>query len=109
MKPVRYDLEIYKGATFSRAFTFKNRATKQPIDLTGYTPKAQIRPAENSAILSKEFVLTISGGTVTMQLSASDTAELAPGVQAWDLKLSDNGNVTYWIRGKVLITGRVTA
>jgi len=108
MKPVQYDLEIYKGSSFSRAFTFKNKKTHQVIDLTGYTPKAQIRPAENSEVLSKEFTMSVSGGTVTMQLSASDTAELQPGIQAWDFKLTDEGNVKYWIRGKVLITGRVT-
>lgn len=107
-RPAHYNLTIYKGESFYHAFTFKNRRTKELIDLSGYAPKAQIRPTKNNPVLSKEFTLSIVGGTVVMRMSAADTAELDPGVEAWDLKLSDAGSVKYWIEGEVIINGRVT-
>lgn len=113
MKPVRQDLEIYKGETWEQSFKFSRKVgqIKQPIDLSGYTVKSQIRPADNSPILTAEFTVSREDaeGLVYIALTSEQTASLPVGIQAWDLKLIDTNNVTnYWIKGQVVISGRVT-
>ena len=112
MQPVRYDLEVYKGQTWEQSFTFLNDGeTPTPIDLTGSTAKAEIRPADNSPVLTASFVVSKedASGIVYLALTSEQTASLPAGVQAWDLKIIDtNDVVNYWVKGKVVITGRVT-
>lgn len=112
MQPVRYDLQIYKGQTWEQSFTFKTAGTTPtPIDLTGATVRAQIRPSDNSQILTAEFTVSNEGtsGVVYLALTSEITATLPVGTQAWDLKVTDaNDVVNYWVKGNVIITGRVT-
>lgn len=106
---VRYDLEIYKGATYRKTAWFKQN--KQPIDLTGYSAKAQIRPSLNSETLTVELTVEIDleEGAITMGIEPEITATLPQSIQEWDLQVIDpDGIVYYYIYGKVYIIGRVT-
>ena len=108
-EPVRQDLTCYKGQTYSQDLYFKKN--KQVLPLTGITAKSQIRPSENSAILTAEFQVTVydSAGMVTLFLSDEVTAAIAPGSYAYDLKFVDgNEIVKYWVKGQFIVTGRVT-
>lgn len=105
----RYDLQIYKGATYRKTAWFKQNG--KPFDLTGYTAAAQIRPSVNSDILTSDIAceIDLAAAAVSLGLSAEQTALLPAGIQEWDLKMIDqNGNVAYYVYGKVFITGRVT-
>ena len=107
--PVRKDLTCYKGQTYSQDMYFKQNS--QPVDLTGIIAKAQIRPSENSETLTAEFSCGIVPveGKLTLSLAADVTAELAPGFYAWDLQMTDSNDlVQYWIKGKFIVSGRVT-
>lgn len=105
----RYDLQIYRGATYRKSAWFKQNG--KTYDLTGYTAAAQIRPSVNSTVLTSDITceIDLSEGAVSLGLTAEQTALLPPGIQEWDLKMIDpNGNVAYYVYGKVFITGRVT-
>lgn len=105
--PTNADLTCYKGQTYEQNFHFKQR--KEPMDLSGLTARAQIRPYENARNLTAEFDVTIGdGGKVTLELSSATTAKIAPGTYVWDLKMTENENVRYWIKGHFIVSGRVT-
>lgn len=110
-KPVRRDLTLYKGQTYSQNIYFKYKATKEPIPLDGITAKAKVRPSNNSNILIAELVCTVyaAEGKVNLSLTDEVTALIPDGIFAWDLKMTDeSGNVAYYIKGKFLVDGRVT-
>ena len=109
VQPVRHDLQCYKGQTWSQdIFILQNRL---PVDLSGITAKAEIRPSENSPVLTAEMRVTVYGseGKINLFLGSSRTAVIKPGFYAWDLKGVDGQDeVTYWIKGQFVVTGRVT-
>lgn len=110
-KPVRRDLTLYKGQTYSQNIYFKYKQTHDPIPLDGITAKAKIRPSNNSTILIAEFDCTVyaSEGKVNLSLDTGTTALIPDGIYAWDLKMTDeSGNVAYYVKGKVIVDGRVT-
>ena len=108
-KPLRADLKCYKGQTYLQNIYFT--CNKQPIDLTGYTAKAEVRPSENSQILTATLACSVdeSAGKVTMYLSDATTAELQDGFYNWDLKMkSETDVIGYWLAGQFVVSGRVT-
>ncbi len=108
-KPLRADLKCYKGQTYLQNIYFT--CNKQPIDLTGYVAKAEVRPSENSKILTATMSCSVdeSAGKVTLYLGESITAELKDGFYNWDLKMkSETDTVGYWLAGQFIVSGRVT-
>lgn len=109
MEPVRKDLTCYKGQTYRQNLYFKQNGEVYP--LTGITAKAEIRPRENSTNLIAEFSITVAEeeGRITLFLDAPTTASIAPGFYYYDLKaVNESEEVQYWIKGKFIVTGRVT-
>ena len=109
MLPAEHTLYCYKGQTYSQNCYFKQN--KQPIDLSGITATAQIRPAENDPDLIAAFDITVEGsaGKVSLRLSDEVTAEICPGAYFWDLRMEDGqGEVGYYVKGKFIVNGRVT-
>ena len=107
--PVIKDLYCYKGQTYEQNIYFKRDG--QPIDLTGVTVTSQIRPGENSEILTADFDVAVAGseGKVSLRLSDAVTATLWSSVYYWDMRAVDgHDTVVYWIRGKFIVSGRVT-
>ena len=106
--PAEHDLTCYKGQTYEQNLYFKQRG--QPVDLTGITAKAQIRPEENSTTLIAEFAVTIDAeaGKISLGLTDTVTAAIRDGVYFWDLKAVSDSAVRYWVRGKFIVSGRVT-
>lgn len=107
--PVYHDLYCYRGQTFRQSLYFKENGS--PIDLTGNTFKAEVRPMENSPILTAEMNVTLwaKDGTVVLMIPAEVTATFQKGFGYWDLKATDeHGDVQYWIKGKFIVNGRIT-
>ena len=105
----RYDLEIYRGASYLKDIWIK--IDGELLDLTDFIAKAQIRPSENSQVLTSELTCTIyaNEGRIRLSLTSAETAEIDKGIYHWDFKLTDNfGYVFYWIYGQVFVDGRVT-
>lgn len=109
MKPAEHTLYCYKGQTYSQNCYFKQQG--QPIDLTGITFRSQIRPEENSQTLTAEFAILMDAeaGKVSLNLTDAQTAALCDGVYFWDMKAVDGADIVkYWVRGKFIVSGRVT-
>ncbi len=114
--PVVYDLDIYQGDTIENYFRIRGKtASGQPgpyINLTGTTPKAEIRVNESSAIVMATFTCalddqTVSPGGVTLKLSHAQTLTISNGV--WDLQFINSlGEVRTYLRGSVTVYKEVT-
>ena len=105
----RYDFVVMRGATMSRALCLKKDGA--PLDLTGWTGKAQVRPAPESPELVCEMELEFvpEEGKVRMVIQADVTAEIDPGVYAWDIRLTDvDGSVRYYLGGVFRLLPTVT-
>lgn len=110
------DLVIEQGADFEREIVWKD-GDGEPIPITGYEARAQVRQSFSSAspelsFSSEDESIVIDGpaGKVTLNASAEDTAALdlpRPGV--WDLELVDpDGAVTRLIGGTVSLSREAT-
>lgn len=86
------------------------------MDLTGLTPKAQIRPTVDSNNVTAEFVCTLSNQTVAatkggvlLYIPSSVTSTFTSGSFVWDFQLTDAvGDVNTYMAGTVIVTGDVT-
>ena len=106
---------IEQGATFGQTLTLKD-SSDALINLTGYT-SAQMDLKENPEASSNVITLTTgnsrialggSAGTVTLTISATDTANLTAGDGVYDLEIVSGGGVvtrllegTYSIRRNI--------
>lgn len=108
------DLCIPQGATFSRVIRYK--ADGANVNLTGYTARMQIRPTAASATTTLSLTtengriaLGGSAGTITLNISATDTAAITAGRYVYDLELvSAGGIVTRLLQGIVTVSANVT-
>jgi hypothetical protein len=114
MPAARHDLLIEKGSTFRLEVTWKDSAGA-PVDLDGYSAKAQVRKSYTS-----EPVLTFDsadnsielgdGGKITLLASATQTSALPiSSMCVWDLELTSAGDeVTRLLEGEVSFSEEVT-
>lgn len=118
MAAFKVNINILQGETFTRVDTWKAGAPNYtPVDLTGCTARMQIRTAVESAEVVLELStdngrITLGGaaGTITMRLTAAETAALPPRLQAvYDLEIvHSNGDVRRLMAGKVSVSPEVT-
>ena len=112
-----YDLVIRRGDTYNVEFTWQD-SDGNPIDLTGYTARMQIRAKVSSpdppAVDVTEgagIVLGGAAGTVTVELTPEQTGD---GLQdcksgVYDVELTSSiGTVTTIIGGRVSFIDQVT-
>lgn len=107
---------ISRGATFIFAFTYKNKSTGLPVDLTGYSAKSQGRDLEgvlltgfDCSTTNGKIVLGGPAGTVSMEVDKTDTADMDPDEGVWDFFLIDPDDKAFKIvKGKVEIETSVT-
>lgn len=109
-----YDLSVIRGESFEMDITFCEliENVRVPIDLTGVTAKAEIRPMPGSKKLLASFDIEIIPveGNVLLQLTREDTLNLQKGWYAWDL-LMENANEAlskYILGGKFRVKNHVT-
>lgn len=111
----KLDLYIEQGATFLKSLLWKT-SDDDPIDLTDYTARMQIREKlkdENPVIeLTTENNRIILGGeegTITLTISADDTSDLTIKKGVYDLELvSGGGVVTRLLEGAITVAPEVT-
>jgi hypothetical protein len=111
--PSEYDLNIYRGDTYSWQFNLWQDAAKTiPYDLTNTTVKSEIRDKSGgSAIVALTSTVgspLVNSIVLTLSAAASGTVPVAGGV--WDLQLTKTttGWVTTVVWGKVIVTDDVT-
>lgn len=118
--PAVRDITIYQGDTYSLTFRVRSRNTDGTagayLDLTGCTPKAQLRTAPSSTSVVAEFTATLlnqadvnTRGGVTISLSHAQTTALTYDSMAWDVQLTyPTGDVQTFLRGKAILIYEVT-
>lgn len=111
----KYDIICDQGATFNRVLTWQD-SNGDPINLTGYTAKMQIRPEASSStttlsLTTENSRISLGGaaGTITLTIAAADTAAVTAGQYVYDLELvSGAGTVTRLVMGSFLNRPEVT-
>lgn len=117
------DLLIQQGETFSRTITLTdNQTVPVPINLTGYTARASIRPTADNATVTADFVCTFdpdrTTGVIVISLTDTVTAGIATtgkgffdklAKYTWDMEIvSAGGAVTRILNGIVNVSPEVT-
>lgn len=110
-----YDFEIEQGTTFNKEFIWKD-VNGDPVNLSGYTARMQVRGTVSSAdvllsMTTENSRITLGGaaGTIDLDLTAADTAGITWRRGVYDLELvSSNGTVTRLLQGVITISREVT-
>jgi hypothetical protein len=109
-----YNFTINQGATFSRVITWKDESGDE-VDLTGYTARLMVRtslaaPEPFITLTTENGGITLGGaaGTITLSISATDTAAISENAGFYDLEMILGSVVTRLLQGAVSISREVT-
>jgi len=111
MEPGVYNFTIPQGATFSRVITWRDSANAL-INLSGYTARMKAKNGAGTLLnLTNGSGLTLGGalGTITIELSAAETAALNFENARYDLELVNGANVTRLLEGTIKLSRETTA
>lgn len=106
------DLTIPQGGTWSCTLEYFEDDEETPRPLTGFsTGKAQIRDRAGGTLLGEMTVdVDVDAGTVTLSMTAEETAALTRG-GSYDVALIHDDGVTVnlpFVEGAVILDTRVT-
>lgn len=113
------NLLIQQGETFSRLITIED-SLGVPINLTGYTARAQIRLTAQSTTIAASFLCTFdadrSTGKITISLTDTQTSAITAtgdtysvlSTYTWDLEIIVGSTVTRLLNGTVTVSPEVT-
>jgi hypothetical protein len=104
------ELTIDQGATYNNIINVTD-ANGAGLDLTGYTVRSEMRKSYYSTTyypFSLSFI-NAANGSISMVMSAANTASLSPGRYVYDVELEDNlGNISRIFEGIVTVLPNVT-
>ena len=122
----KYSFTIEQGATVDFEIAYKD-SSGNPIDLTGYQARMQLRPSPGSDILYLTLLsslkadgtgLNLSGsgglkpptsGTIGVYISAVSSSQLNFDLASYDLEIASSNNVvTRLLEGKVKLSQEIT-
>lgn len=106
---------IEQGATFGQTLTLKD-STGAVINLTGFTGSMSLKqnPSDTATVITlttSNSRMTMGGtaGTITLSISATDTAALEADDGVYDLEITSGGSlVTRLIEGTYSIRRNIT-
>lgn len=110
---LHYDIRLNQGETSSLIFPVLDQFGA-PVNITGWTGKAQIRSAPGIPTVLYEWSatagnLTVAGTTVTLRVAAADSSAWTWCSGEYDLILTDtNGNVYRIAEGAVTVDPAIT-
>lgn len=107
---IKSNLILDQGSTFTTTVEVTDE-NDDPIDLTNYTGAGQIRKHYTSSNATS-FSVSLGGaaGTITLGLTATQTANLVAGRYVFDVELTSTGPgaVSRILEGIVTVTPQVT-
>lgn len=115
MSAAKLNLLIEQGANFSQRLIWTD-SDQNPIDLTGYTARMQIREkVESDTVLLElttengRIILNQEPGTIDLEINSLDSESLPAGKAVYDLELISSTNfVTRLLKGGIDIDPEVT-
>ena len=106
MSPGSCPITVYRGDTWAMSVAVTD-AAGNPIDLTGWQVRAQIRGGD-TWLVDIDAVVVDDGQRISLSLSPEKTADL-PGGGVWDLEtVEPGGMVRTLLAGPVRLTEDVT-
>jgi len=109
-----YNFTMDQGSTWTVSLVYKD-SDGNPIDLTGYTAKMQLRRKFDSATAALTLAtggqgIVITGPTGTIAITATDeqTEAIDAGLYVYDLDLNNAGIITRLIQGQATVSAEVT-
>lgn len=118
MAAFKVKLAFLQGEDFTQAFTWKQGpvSTATPVNLTGYTARAQFRAtlADSTVLLTLTtenggIVLGGSAGTITLVVSAAVTAAMTWKAAVFDLEMvAPGGTIRRLMSGTASVSPEVT-
>jgi tRNA threonylcarbamoyladenosine modification (KEOPS) complex Pcc1 subunit len=107
-----YNPSLDQGATWEKVLTWKTGATPSPVNLTGYTARMTMKSngADDFSLTTENGRIALGGtaGTVTLSISAADTATLSAQGYEYDLELVNGAYVKRLVEGVITVTRNVT-
>lgn len=108
-----HDLTLYQGKTVNFSLIWGG---SDPIDITGYDARMDIRSSASEAAAEAEFnvgngrvTVGTTDGLIRVTMSATDSAELTAGDYVYDIEvIDDSGNVFLGLSGRCEIVAEVT-
>jgi len=105
-----YNFTLEQGATLDRTVTVQESGSA--MDLTGYTPRMQVRDTHDSSTVLLTVTCSVSNasnGIIRLQSTATTTSGIEEGIYVYDLEIeSSTGVVTRLLQGNVTVTPEVT-
>lgn len=110
------NLVIEQGVTFRFSFRLKEKTSGNPLDLSGYTGRMQIRPKAGSTTVIADLTtenggISINGseGRISIYITDEETATYAFTSARYDLEIvSAGGEVVRVFKGSVKLDPEVT-
>jgi hypothetical protein len=113
MDPATRNFNVVESDTFEATITLRDKATGDPINLTGATCKMQVRTSYD-AVDPPAMEFTTGGGGMTVdgvngKITLSKTVALAAGEYVYDLQVVFAGPITRtYLRGRIKVLEEVT-
>jgi hypothetical protein len=108
------NLNIEQGATWGHKVTWLEIDTNNPIDLTEYSARMQVRQYTYGDVIIEltsdngKVVLGGTAGTIELALTAEETSSLPVGELKYDLELVKSTEVTRFLMGTITVDAEIT-
>lgn len=107
-----YDIICEQGATFRRIISVVNADDSLP-DYSSSTARMQVRPSVESATIILELNtendgITLEDNSLTLAITATDTAALPVGSYKYDLEIQTGVEVIRLVQGSFRVSPEVT-
>lgn len=104
MQPAHLDLEVYKGSTFSKLIQWKTGTPAEPVNLTGYKARMQIRRSVNDSTVldslttenNKLVIYVPVEGRLSINIAADVSSAYTFTSGVYDLELVAPDDVTVY-------------
>lgn len=113
MTPGKYNMICPQGATFAKQLTYA--IDDQPVDLTTYTARMQVREKYTSKTVAVNLTTENGGielggdeGTINIYISDEDTSAISAKDYVYDIELIASSEVYRLLEGKFIVTPEVT-
>lgn len=109
-----YDVEWHQGDTFRLRLTWHDQ-NQDPVDLTGYTARMQLRTSVDATEASLELTtengrisLVPNIGEIHLVVDAETMAAMTAGTYRYDLEMVQGAEVRKILKGKFKIVAEIT-